>query len=287
MNIHHLELFYYVARAGGISAAARSIPYGIQQPAISQQMALLEEDLGRTLFQRRPFALTSAGQALYDFSKPFFDNLDDIAAGIREGSNLHRIRIAASRVVLRDYLPGPLRRVREQFSPFAFSLVSESAEQMLQSLDRDETDLVISVLTRKLPAGCTSEMLTKVPFALAVREDAPWKTAGAVLKDAKKLTLLDLPSEEPMSRMFHQECRGRGVRWRSRMEMDNFDLLLAYVAEGFGVAVTAIHAGLPPGVRMLRLTNFPRIELHAIWRQNPSDATRALIDEVRRTASTV
>ena len=33
MNIHHLELFYYVAKFGGISEAVRNMPYGIQQPA--------------------------------------------------------------------------------------------------------------------------------------------------------------------------------------------------------------------------------------------------------------
>ena len=37
MNVHHLELFYYVARHGGISQAVRHIPYGIQQPAVSGQ----------------------------------------------------------------------------------------------------------------------------------------------------------------------------------------------------------------------------------------------------------
>ena len=35
MNVHHLELFYHVAKYGGVSAAARHMPYGIQQPAIS------------------------------------------------------------------------------------------------------------------------------------------------------------------------------------------------------------------------------------------------------------
>jgi DNA-binding transcriptional LysR family regulator len=57
MNIHHWELFYYVARHGGITEAVRNIPYGIQQPAVSGQVAQLEEYLGVTLFQRRPFAL--------------------------------------------------------------------------------------------------------------------------------------------------------------------------------------------------------------------------------------
>ena len=35
MNIHHLELFYYVARHKGIAGAVRNMPYGIQQPAVT------------------------------------------------------------------------------------------------------------------------------------------------------------------------------------------------------------------------------------------------------------
>ena len=42
MNVHHLELFYYVAKHGGIMPAVRNIPYGIQQPAVSAQVAQLE-----------------------------------------------------------------------------------------------------------------------------------------------------------------------------------------------------------------------------------------------------
>ena len=59
MNIHHLELFYYVARHGGIAEAVRKMPYGIQQPAISVQLIQLEKSLGTTLFRRRPFQLTT------------------------------------------------------------------------------------------------------------------------------------------------------------------------------------------------------------------------------------
>ena len=58
MNVHHLELFYYVARYGGISRAVRRMPYGIQQPAVSSQLLLLEQDLGKKLFERIPFRLS-------------------------------------------------------------------------------------------------------------------------------------------------------------------------------------------------------------------------------------
>jgi len=79
LNIHHLELFYYVARYGGISKAVRKIPYGIQQPAVSSQVHQLEEALGTKLFQRRPFRLTAAGEELFGFIAPFFNNLPRVA----------------------------------------------------------------------------------------------------------------------------------------------------------------------------------------------------------------
>src|ERR1700733_12206580 len=99
MNIHHLELFYYVARHGGISEAVRNIPYGIQQPAVSGQIAQLEEFLGTTLFHRRPCSLTPAGEKLYRFIEPFFTGVDGMASEL-QGGTTHTIRIGSSDVVL-------------------------------------------------------------------------------------------------------------------------------------------------------------------------------------------
>src|SRR5580765_4150389 len=104
MNVHHLELFYYVARHGGIMEAVRNMPYGIQQPAVSGQVSQLESHLGVTLFHRRPFALTAEGEKLYDFIRPFFSNLDKTAIELQGGQTRH-IRIGASSVILRDHLP--------------------------------------------------------------------------------------------------------------------------------------------------------------------------------------
>ena len=103
MNIHHLELFYFVAKHGGIAAAVRNIPYGIQQPAVSGQIAKLEESLGTKLFQRRPFALSPTGTELFEFIRPFFENIDVVAERLRQNSS-PQLRIAAPAIVLHDYL---------------------------------------------------------------------------------------------------------------------------------------------------------------------------------------
>src|SRR5207302_9248331 len=114
MNIHHLELFYYVARHGGITEAVRNIPYGIQQPAVSGQVAQHEEHLGVVLFQRRPFALTPASEKLYKFILPFFSNLDAVA-GELQGGKARQIRIGASTIVLRDHLPQFFQSVLKKY----------------------------------------------------------------------------------------------------------------------------------------------------------------------------
>jgi DNA-binding transcriptional LysR family regulator len=121
MNIHHLELFYFVAKHGGIAAAVRNIPYGIQQPAVSAQIARLEESLGTKLFQRRPFALSPAGVELFEFIRPFFDNVEIIAEKLRQNRS-PQLRIAAPSIVLHDYLPELLQKLRTKFPEFRLYL---------------------------------------------------------------------------------------------------------------------------------------------------------------------
>src|SRR5918993_1729487 len=99
LNVHHLELFYFVARAGGITASLKLIPYGIQQPAVSLQVAQLEDAIGVRLFQRKPFSLTPTGRQVYEFIAPFFGGLPDLAAAVR-GQTVQRLRLAASTNVM-------------------------------------------------------------------------------------------------------------------------------------------------------------------------------------------
>ena len=114
MNIHHLELFYYVAKHDGIAGAVRNMPYGIQQPAVSAQVIQLENNLGVQLFQRRPFELLPAGMELFSFVQPFFENLDAVGETIR-GGTVQTIRIGASGVVFREHLPEVLATAKNDF----------------------------------------------------------------------------------------------------------------------------------------------------------------------------
>ena len=181
MNIHHLELFYYVAKHGGIMPAVHNIPYGIQQPAVSSQMTQLEEFLGVPLFHRRPFALTPAGQELYDFIKPFFDNLDRVADKIRGGVSQH-LRIAASETVLREYLPGMLQELRRLFPKLKITLREGYHPEVIAWLQQQEMDVSLGLIGPKPPAGIQSLPLFKLPLVLLVPKKSKLKSARELLQ---------------------------------------------------------------------------------------------------------
>ena len=152
INVHHVELFYYVARHGGIMQAVRNIPYGIQQPAVSGQVAQLEEYLGVKLFQRRPFALTPAGEKLYGFIQPFFANLDALAVEL-QGGQARRLRIGAAMTVLRDHLPELLRSLRKKFPELKITLREGFQAELESLLQKEEIDLAVSPIEKKPAAG--------------------------------------------------------------------------------------------------------------------------------------
>ncbi|MEW6305977.1 MAG: LysR family transcriptional regulator, partial [Verrucomicrobiota bacterium] len=165
MNVHHLELFYYVAKHGGISAAVRNIPYGIQQPAVSGQILQLEDSLGVTLFHRRPFGLTPQGQDLFDFIRPFFENVENMGEKLRGGAT-QLLRVAASPIVLRDHLPAILQNLRKRFPKLKLALHEGLQPQIEMWLDQREVDVAITVLEGKPPAGIKAEVLLELPLVL-------------------------------------------------------------------------------------------------------------------------
>src|SRR5580704_6814197 len=189
MNVHHLELFYYVARHGGIMPAVRNIPYGIQQPAVSSQIAQLEEFLGVKLFHRRPFALTPEGEKLFAFVRPFFGNLDQMANEL-QGGHARRIRIGATAIVLRDHLPDLFRKVSRKFFGLKMALREGTPAQLEDLLQRDEIDLAVTVMEKKPAAGIHSLPLRELPLVLLAG-----KTSG--IRSAEELWARD-KIEEPL-----------------------------------------------------------------------------------------
>src|SRR5687768_4785967 len=115
MQLHRLEGFYWVARFRGYARAARGFPYPITQPGVHHQVKKLEEELGIALFERvakDEVRLTGAGERLYSFCAPFFEELPILVDRMKSDSVGGVLRIDASGLVLRELMPAWIQRLR-------------------------------------------------------------------------------------------------------------------------------------------------------------------------------
>lgn len=297
MNVHHLELFYYVAKHGGISPAVRHMPYGIQQPAVSGQILQLEETLGTKLFNRRPFALTPPGERLYAFIAPFFGQLRNVDAELR-GEADARLRLAASTPVLRDHLPGLLRELRKAFPKISPCLHEASHAQAEALLQKQEIELAITELDGKPAPGLKSLTLLRLPLALLLPADSPIKNVRQLLarESLDDLSLIAFPESATITKTFQNDLRRQGRRWPVAVEVNSLALVETYTAEGFGIGLSLAmpedgkaRASDDAGLRRLPLagSGFSPLVIAALWQGKLPPLPAAFLELVKARAASL
>ena len=278
MNIHHLELFYYVAKFEGITAAVRKMPYGIQQPAVSGQILQLEEKLEVKLFNRRPFALTPAGEELYDFIYPFFSRLGDLEEKLRGEEGRH-LRLAATASALRNHLPDCLEILKKEEPELKLSLREVAPSDVHALLTSQQVDLAIGVLGGKMSEGLKAERLMSLPTVLWVPSGSRAKSWKDFLKkDPFSKTgyvgtepLIGLPSNEVLQQLFQKEFDRKEVNWPVSVEVNSTDVVRDFVGRGFGVGIGIYIPGVAPpkGVKPLVMEGFPPLVIGGIYQGRP------------------
>lgn len=106
INLEYYKIFYHVGQSGSITNAARELC--LSQPAVSQAVRQLEENLGVQLFIRRSkgVVLTTEGEMLFSYVKSGYEQIILGEVKLREMLELEfgDIRIGASDMTLQFYL---------------------------------------------------------------------------------------------------------------------------------------------------------------------------------------
>lgn len=284
VNVHHLELFYYVAQHRGISHAVRHMPYGIQQPAVSTQIGQLERELGVRLFERNPFRLTRAGEELFGFVRPFFSNMENMAARLAR-SAAPALRVGAAELMLRDYLPRIARRLQEVQPHLQLCLRSGFTSELEAALRAHELDLAIVPFDGRTAPGLHRLRLVQLPLVLLVPRTAKLKSAAELWQRERIETpLICLPEHEVLMRVFRRGLKRMWVEWPCSVEASSLDLISEYVArgEGFGVSVDVPGVASHPKVRRVPLDTFAPVEIAIVWAGKPSLLVQAFVAEAQR-----
>ena len=250
MNIRQLRYFLAVAQELNFTRAAERV--GIAQPALSQQIIALEQELGTALFLRdnRRVALSAAGDILVDHAHRVLNAAAaavDAVQLVERGANAS-LAVGAVYSSLYSFLPDVLRR---------FSVSHPGAELHLQ-------EMTISQQVHALAEGAIEvgllrgpvhhrELRTKVlyhePLVLASPEDGDWSVEGAV-------SMRDLATF-PIIAVARQTSRSYSDRIFELFERHDLSPRIVHQTQDMHTAVCLVSAGLgvsivPSGVRLLK-----------------------------------
>jgi DNA-binding transcriptional LysR family regulator len=172
--IRHLEAFMAVAHARSFRVAADRL--GMSQPALSQNIALLEANLGVSLFTRstRTVRLTAEGAGLQERLAPVLPALHDAIDQTRRRINPDaklRLGILASAAV--KYLPAALARFREECPQVHVSVQDGSADGLFDLVHRGKLDLAVASFLPHDDKDVHFEKVIADPFMAILRRDHP------------------------------------------------------------------------------------------------------------------
>jgi DNA-binding transcriptional LysR family regulator len=214
MELRHLRAFLAVADEASFSGAARRLY--LSQQALSRSIQALERELGVTLFERRPVALTAAGEAMLAAARRAVAAADEAAAAAR-GDRLQLLRVDVSSGSLHTGAV-ILRELRHRHPEIAVEQVEVGVRRGLQMLRQGELDVLLGVIDSP-PSELTVEILRREPVLLGMAADhllaARDRVPVAALADVELL----LPSEKAAGEwvaFVYDFCRRAGVeprRW--------------------------------------------------------------------------
>jgi len=143
MDLLQLDHFLAVVEEGSFSRAAEKVFR--TQPAISQSIKKLEEEIGAPLFARdvHDVALTEAGRLLVEYARRMLRLRDQTLQALGELRSLQAgsVSIAASESAALYLLPGPLRSFLERFPDIKLSIFRRPIEEIPRRVIDREVDV--------------------------------------------------------------------------------------------------------------------------------------------------
>ena len=290
MDLLQLEHFLAVVEERTFTRAAERV--GRTQPAVSQSIKKLEEELGAALFARdlHDVSLTEAGKVLAEYARRMVRARDD---AVRELGALKTLQsgtltIAAHESAAVYLLPAPLRMYLHRFPEIKVGIYrSRLAEIPRQVMDR-EVDLGFVKEEpgfrelQSVEVHADDMVLIASPsHPLARRTEVRIAELG---EEHFVLHHLCSSTEEKIMRLFEQH----GTRCRIAAELWSFENIKSFVLEGVGLAIVPritvrqeLHDGSLAQIRVPDL-NIPRRTLMVYREQGYlSDSARELIKIVR------
>jgi DNA-binding transcriptional LysR family regulator len=269
-NLEQMRLFVSVAEQRSFSAVARDMRRA--QSAVSSAIALLESDLGVSLFERssgRQPRLTEAGAALLEEARELLrqcERIDGRALALMRGEEA-QLRVAHDEAMPYQPVLDSLEALSEQFSSLEVHLASGAQGDVARKLLERRADLGLLFHHEQMPAALERRGLGRVEMVTVCAASHPLAIAGRVsrrdLAQYRQLLIAPQQSGYPGGEQLSPQV------WRA----DSFYVMAELLMRGLGWAWLPRHVVQYPTYQqqMTELVSEwtpPPLVVEMVWRRD-------------------
>lgn len=246
MDMRQLRYFVQIVESGSLAKASRQLY--VAQPALSQQVAKLEDEVGKTLLTRssRGVTPTENGLALYHHAKFMLRQLEQALSIARQEPSVVRGMVSvglAPTTVSALGLP-LIRHLREKYPGIVLNVVEGMSGHLEQMTRLAQLDL--AVLFRRSAASemDVEPLLEEELFVMFPARSGlvPPGRERLSLAEVARLPMILPTSSHGLRRRISQEFERLGLALDLKAEIDSLHLLMSCVYEGMGATIQPMAA---------------------------------------------
>lgn len=242
VNLELYRVFYTVAKRGSLTKAAEELY--ISQPAVSQAIKQLENQLGGQLFNRthkgmelsetggkQIFEMVEKALRLFDEAESKYTELKDTATGV--------VRICASDTVSTHFLLPYLKEYHEKYPDVNLILQNGTSSETIEQLKLGKGDLGFVNLPIDDKDVNLSNTVMQLHDVFVASEKFSELFNGTVdLRRLQDYPLLMLDLSSSTRQAIVNFAHSHGIHLHPEIELASLDLMISLAENGMGVACT-------------------------------------------------
>lgn len=276
INLEYYKIFYYVAKLQGITKAAEEL--SLSQPAVSQAIRHLEENLGASLFQRtsKGVVLTTEGRLLFTYIEKGYETIRLGEENFFRLLNLEsgEVRIGASDMTLRFFLLPYLEHFHEQFPKIKVKVTNGPTPETLLYLQEGKIDfgIVSSPVIAKSDLQIKPVKVIQDAF-VAGPKFTYFKKEELSFDNLKSLPIICLEKNTSSRKYLDSFLKERGHCINPEFELATSDMIVEFAARNLGIGYVMeefASAYLESGkLFKLKLKDeIPQRNFYLVWNEN-------------------
>ncbi|MEB3100090.1 LysR family transcriptional regulator [Ferviditalea candida] len=292
MDIRQLRYFISVAEHLNFTEAAKQL--FVAQPAVSQQIANLEKQMGVQLFIRDKHSvrLTNAGTVFLKDAQDIFSRFEESIERARQAEHglIGKLNIGLLSAPVRKLLPHLVRQFRQKYPNIHIHFNFYHLAELLEKLKADEIDLAFTLsLGLHSIGGLEIRSLCTQPHCIIMHQDHP-------MANRKSINVAEL-AQEPFVMLERQEsppgfdlvmamCANHGFSPSIVSQTSRVETVLMIVDSGIGITIMPRHLQLynSPTLRFINIEGDDhKVDVVASWKKMNTNPTISLIIEEMET----